>query len=241
MNSTTSNNRPNNKLPLPASIGDSDSSHFDVYQQASVGSGNVTTRTLVPAPISADPYRKTLIAKLFFCQIISLINTPSVSFSDLMTTVASYFPLNTGSAEREAEAAVICIRSAFFRVSNLQRVGFADVSGKPIQVPDPDQRPADLTYLILRSVDSAVATDKRAPNKSLLLEIFEYVGHDIIAGGTLTAQSKYGLVNVWSNPTTGDGMYSYNMFCPMFQLKFIPLRQLYIHYTRKKNVHSRNA
>ena len=51
-----------------------------------------------------------------------------------------------------------------------------------------------------------------------LYEIFEYVGHDIIAGGNLTAQSKYDLVNVWSNPTTGDGMYSYNKFCPMFQL-----------------------
>ena len=114
MNSTTSNNRPNNKFPLPASIGGSDSSPFDVYQQASVGSGNVTIRTLVPAPISAEPYRKTLIAKLFFCQIISLIDTPSVSFSDLMSTVASYFSLNTGSAEREAEAAVICLRSAFF-------------------------------------------------------------------------------------------------------------------------------
>ena len=71
-------------------------------------------------------------------------------------------------------------------------------------------------------------------------ERFEYVGHDIIAGGNTTAQSKYDLINNWSTPATGDGLHSfvslcnyYNKFCPMFQLRVIPLRQLYIRYTRK--------
>ena len=60
--------------------------------------------------------------------------------------------------------------SRFFRVSNMQGVGLADVSGEPIKVPNPDQCPADLTYFILRCVVSAVATDKRVPDKSLSLE-----------------------------------------------------------------------
>lgn len=87
-----------------------------------------------------------------------------------MTTVASYFFLNMGSTEREAEAAITCIRSDFFRVANLQGIGFADVSKKPIQVPDPDKRPADLTYFIFRFVVSAVATTKRTLDKYLSLE-----------------------------------------------------------------------
>ena len=71
-------------------------------------------------------------------------------------------------------------------------------------------------------------------------ERFEYVGHDIISGGNKTAQSKYDLINNWSTPAAGDGLHSfvslcnyYNKFCPMLQLRVIPLRQLYIRYTRK--------
>ena len=56
------------------------------------------------------------------------------------------------------------------RVSYLQGLGFADISRKPIAFPDLDQRPADLTYFIFHSVVSAVATNKRAPDKSSSLE-----------------------------------------------------------------------
>ena len=105
MSSTTSNNRSYKKLPLSASIGGSDFSHFGVYRQTSVRSDDVTIRTLVPAPISVEPYLKALIAKLLFRQIVSLTDTFSISFSDLMTTAASYFFLNMGSTEKEAEAA----------------------------------------------------------------------------------------------------------------------------------------
>ena len=71
-------------------------------------------------------------------------------------------------------------------------------------------------------------------------ERFEYVGHDIMAGGNTTVQSKYDLINNWSTPATGDGFHSfvslcnyYNKFCPMFHLRAISLCQLYIRYTRK--------
>ena len=78
---------------------------------------------------------------------MTLSDTPSVSFSDLVSTVASYFSLNTGSTEREVETASINIRNAFFLVSNLQGVGFSDVSCKPLTIQDPDRYPANLTLL----------------------------------------------------------------------------------------------
>ena len=138
-------------------------SHFGVYQQTSVGTGDVTIRTLVPAAISAEPYRKALIAKLFFRQILPLADATYVSFSDLMTTISLYFSINTGSSERESAAAVTSIRSHFFLVTNLQGVGFADTSGKPVKVPDSTQRPDDLAYFTFRAVVSAHLVDKRAP------------------------------------------------------------------------------
>ena len=114
ISSANTDDRSHNYLSLTASTGGPSSSHFGIYQQTSVGSGDVTTRTLVPVAISAEPYRKALIAKLFFRQILSLADAPSVSCSDLMTTVAFYFSINTGSSEREADASISFIRSSFF-------------------------------------------------------------------------------------------------------------------------------
>ena len=82
-----------------------------------------------------------------------------------MTTVASYLPLNTGSTEREAETTVASIRSTFFYVSNLQVVGFADASRKPIKVQDTDQYPADHIYFNFCSIVSIATVNNRAPNK----------------------------------------------------------------------------
>ena len=160
-----------NNIRSPSAVdGVPQSSHFGVYQQTTVGTGDVSIRTLVPAAISAAPYRKALIAKLFFRQILALTDSPSTSFNDLMTTVALYFSLNTGAAEREAESAVAFIRSNFFLIPNLQGVGFLDSSGKPISVLDSDNRPADLTYFTFRSVVTAADIDDRAPQISLSLE-----------------------------------------------------------------------
>ena len=56
------------------------------------------------------------------------------------------------------------------RVTNLQVVGIADTSGKPVKVPDPTQRPVDLAYLTFCSIVLAIIVDKRAPDKVLSLE-----------------------------------------------------------------------
>ena len=64
---------------------------------------------------------------------MTLSDIQSVSFSDLMSTVASHFGLNTGSAEREAETACIDIHNALFLVSNVQGVEFSVSQVSPLK------------------------------------------------------------------------------------------------------------
>ena len=75
-----------------------------VYQLTAIGASNATIRTLVPIPISTPPplYRKALVAKIFCRQILEHAVSPSISFSDWGTTVATYFDTSTVMTEREA-------------------------------------------------------------------------------------------------------------------------------------------
>ena len=73
---------------------------------------------------------------------------------------------------------------------------------------------------------------------------FEFVGHDVLASGNTTAESKYYLINDWKQPTTGDGLHSffslcnfYQKFFPLFEAKVSPLRNLYIKYLHKEIPH----
>ena len=93
-------------------------SSFGKFQDTAAGS-KLTIRTIFPPNISAETYRKEMIAILFFPRILSLSSSPSVTISDLTTTVAAYFAMPTGSAEREAERIVESVRHAFFVVGNL--------------------------------------------------------------------------------------------------------------------------
>ena len=103
MTSTASNILSKNDFSLSNGTNGPTSSHFGVYQQTMVRSSDVSIQKLVPAAISTAPYCKALIAKFFFHQIIDFPNTPSVSLSNLMTTVASYLSLNTDVTERKVE------------------------------------------------------------------------------------------------------------------------------------------
>ena len=166
----TNNTLQQNNISTIGDSGSSIASTFGVYQQISVGLSDLSIRTLVPDPISADPYRKALIVKLFFRQILSLADSPSVELNDLLFTVASYFCFSTGSAERDANIAAQSISRAIFRVSNLTGVGFSDATGKILKIPDVTSRPADLAFFTFRSHFFAPSVDIRAPNKSLNLE-----------------------------------------------------------------------
>ena len=121
MNNTTNNNLsfsadmsgPNpfsaGVFPQTATVSSSDSNIFGVIQLTPVGANDANIRTLVPVNISILLYRKALIAKLFFRQILGYADSPSISVSDLISTVASYFDMSTAMAEREAESASISI------------------------------------------------------------------------------------------------------------------------------------
>ena len=64
-------------------------------------------------PISEEPYRKVLIEKLFYYQILYITDSHSVSVNALMATVAVYFDINSGFAEREAGAVAKSISRSF--------------------------------------------------------------------------------------------------------------------------------
>ena len=167
-NITTTND--NNVSNLTVCNSGATASNFDMYQQTSIDSNEISIRTLVLDAISTETYRKSLISKLFFQQILSLSTNPFVSFSDFMATVVSHFGINSGSVERETESAALSILNTFFRVSNLQVVPFGNVSGKCIKVPDSHNRIADITYFTFRSIVSAADVDSHAPAKILSLK-----------------------------------------------------------------------
>ena len=78
---------------------------FSVHQQTLFKLSEILIHTLVSDAISAEFYRKAFSTKKFYRQILPLSVNPSVSFSDLITTAASYFDINTGSTERKVESA----------------------------------------------------------------------------------------------------------------------------------------
>ena len=162
----------NNITTIIGGSGGSVGSNFGVYQQITVGLSNLSIRTLVLDTISSEPYRKALIANLYFHQILSLADSPSVGLNDLLSTVASYFSINTRFAEREADTAARSISRSFFRVSYLTEVIFSDASGKSIKVPNPDSRPMYLTYFTFRSTVLAQNVDYRTLSKSITFWIF---------------------------------------------------------------------
>ena len=94
---------------------------------------------------------------------MALSDSTSVYFNDIINIVASYFNINTSSAEREAETASQSISRSFFQGLNLIGVTFSDTSRYPIKLSDTDSRPADLTYFSFRSNVSANTVVCRAP------------------------------------------------------------------------------
>ena len=83
-----------------------------------------TIRILVIVNISALPYRTSL--------ILGYADSPSISVSDLISTVALYFDMSTAMAKWEVESAFVSIRVWIFNVVNMPSVGFLDSTGKSI-------------------------------------------------------------------------------------------------------------
>ena len=104
-NTNSTNTTHNNNVLIPIACNSGPTAIlFCVYQQNLFGLNEISIYTLVSDTTSAEPYRKALIIKLFFRQILPLSENASVFFSDMMTTAASYFSTNTGFTARETES-----------------------------------------------------------------------------------------------------------------------------------------
>ena len=101
---------------------------------------------------------------------MSVADFPFVELNDLLSIVASYFTINTGSAKREADTAVQSSSRFLYRVSNVNGVAFLDTSRESIKVPNPASRPVDLMYFTFRSNILAKPADYRTPTKLSTLE-----------------------------------------------------------------------
>ena len=111
-----------------------------------------------------------MIAIIFFRRILSLSSSPFVSFCDLTATMAAYFEITTGTAERKAERIVDSVRPAFLHVENLQGISFLNSSGKGIQITDLNNRTVDILFFTFRPTVTANKIDPRFPSTTLSLD-----------------------------------------------------------------------
>ena len=156
-----------------------------------IGASDATIRTLVLVPISTPPpYCKALVAKLFFHQILGHEESPSISISDLVTTVATYFDMCTAVVERKAEKTADSIRDAIFRVTNMIGIGFLNSRGKPVAITDPYHRPNDITYFTFRANIYPHLVDMRAPDSVHLFEFSLRLPHTFLSSSASLSVSN---------------------------------------------------
>ena len=77
------------------------------------------------------------------------MNSPSITISELVSNIASYFDMSSAIAEREAEVADISVRDSIFCVDNMSGVGFFDSAEMSVTITDPDNRPRDIFIFIV--------------------------------------------------------------------------------------------
>ena len=114
--------------------------------------------------MSKKPYRKAMVADLFFRKLKALA-VDSASFSaDLVATIATYFDFNTSSAVIEAATSAERIRAAVFQVEYLTGLGFRNQYGTPVSYSQGDTRPVNLHYFAFRSAFRVSDLDNRGPD-----------------------------------------------------------------------------
>ena len=97
----------------------------------------------------------------------------------MTATVAAYFPLPTGSTEREAERIVDSIRHASFHVDSLQGIVYLDSSGKLTLVSDIANRAADIVFFTFRSTVTASDIDNCFPSTTLSLDFLLHLPQSV--------------------------------------------------------------
>ena len=97
---------------------------FGSFQLLKIGSSDGTIRVPSAIPMLEKPYRKSMVADLFFRKVKALAVDSAFSSADLVATIATCFDFNTSSAEIEAATAAERIRAAVFQVEYLTGLGF---------------------------------------------------------------------------------------------------------------------
>ena len=138
---------------------------FGVYQLTTLGASNATIHTLIPVLISALPppiLSIPLRRAPFPPQILRHAASPSISISDLVTTVGTFLDMEIAIAERDTETVADFICNSIFRVTIMIGVGFINSKGKSITIDDPSRRQDDITYFTFRAIINLHFVNKRA-------------------------------------------------------------------------------
>ena len=139
------------------------------FQRIFVGTSDKTIRIPVVLPMRETPYCKALVAQHCFRKIRYLVTNNMSSYGYLISTVASYFDFETGTAEAGSESATLLAHREIFLVNNLEGFGFTDIMNKIVIVNSSKPAPR-VTYFMVRSIVNGFAVDNRAPDNSLFLE-----------------------------------------------------------------------
>ena len=99
------------------------------YHLLAVGTSDRTIRVTVPLPMSQSPYRKEMVADLFFGTIKGLVMDSTLFSADFVVNIAGYFDFNTSLAEEKAMVAAQKIRATIFKVELLTGLGFRNHKG----------------------------------------------------------------------------------------------------------------
>ena len=138
-----------------------DGGSFGVYKLVTVGTRDKTIRVPFVLTMSERPYRKAMVANLFFRKIDALASDSSFTTADLISPIVTYFNFNTSPAENEATAAADKIRAAVFHVDNITGLGFRNQFGSDVVFDVADSRPAKPPFFSFRSMSRASDVDSR--------------------------------------------------------------------------------
>ena len=182
---------------------------FGVYKLISVGTSDRTIRVPSVLPMSERPYRKAMVANLFFRKIEALASDPSFTSADLISTIATYFDFNTSPAENEATAAADKIRAAVFHVDNLTGLGFRNQFGADVAFDMASSRPANLRYFAFRSMLRASDVDSRGPATLFTVDFVLRLPQTTVATAATNLSNLSPLLSVrMTQPSTRNRTYA---------------------------------
>ena len=168
------------------------------------------------------------------------LRLPNLELDETYTPDSSESPLfDSKPRVIEADGGNLTVRQKMKNSENVH------ITGSRVIIDDLLLRSTSLSLLLLLlecylRIYFKFRTTLKLAKCDFLQNKFEFVGHDILAEGNTTAESKYDMIRDWTLPTTADSLHSfvalcnfYQKFLPLFEMKVAPLRTLYTKYLYK--------